>query len=335
MKNFLFKLKLLLALVPFWTVFNSCSGDDSVDIPTVSENIAQLVNNNPNLSVLATAIGRANLTATLASNGPVTLLAPTNAAWGSFLALNGFSGIEQVPVETLTQLLLHHVLEGQFPTTDFIAFKAGYINTKAAGLSAGKTLNLFFNADQGVGASGTPVITFNGGGKIVASGANRNASNGIIQEVDAVIEFATVSDFIVLDGNLAAMQAAMESNGQPDFITLLDTPTGSGQAPFTVFVPRNTAFLLVPAGTPANELTAILNHHIIAGNNIISQAITNNLVSPPTLEGDTLLFAVSGVSISITDGVGNVNTDIEVFNLQAANGIVHVTNRVLIPNISN
>ncbi len=330
-----FNLNIPLFLAFFFLFFVSCSNDDGVDIPTATENIVQLAVANANLSTLVTALQRADLVSALEGNGPFTVLAPTNAAFNTFFSANGFSGVDQVPVELLKQILLNHILQGQFRSTDFIGFKTGYASSLADGITSGKKINMYFNADQGVDVTGAKVIAFNGAAKIVPSGANKQASNGIIHEVDAVIDFATVADFIVLDENLAAMEAAMKTQGQPDFVSLLNTPNGTGQAPFTVFVPINSAFLLLPPTTDGDILTAVIDHHIIPGNNILSAGITNGLVSPPTLEGDSLIFSVSGSAISVKDGLGNSNATGLVLNLQAANGVVHLIDKVLIPDTSN
>lgn len=329
------KINVPFLLSLFFLFFVSCSDDDGVDIPTVSENIVQLAVANTNLTTLVSALERADLVSALDGSGPFTVMAPTNTAFNTFLVANGFSNIDQVPVGFLKQLLLNHVLQGQFRSTDFVGFKTGYASTLADGITPGKALNIFFNADQGVDGTGANVISFNGAAKIIPSGANKQASNGMIHEVDAVIGFATVANFIVFDENLAAMEAAMKTQGQPDFVSLLNTPMGTGQAPFTVFVPTNPAFLLLPPTTDGDLLTAVVNHHIIPGNNLLSQNITNGLVSPPTLEGDSLLFSVSGSSISMKDGLGNVDAIGLVLNLQASNGVVHLIDRVLIPDTSN
>ncbi|MEA1784977.1 fasciclin domain-containing protein [Arenibacter sp. GZD96] len=322
-------------LSSIFLLFSACTSDDGPDIPIPSDNIVQLIADNPNFSLLATALERTNLASTLATLRPITLLAPSNTAFTTYFNSMGISGIDDIPTENLQQLLLHHVLEGQFGSTDFIGFKTGYVTTLAKGISQDRNLNVFFNGDQGVNSSGSAVISFNGGAKITPSGANRQASNGILHPIDAVIDFATVADFIVLDENLAAMEAAMKTSGQPDFISLLQTSIEDAPAPFTVFVPLNSAFLLVPATTAMEELTSILNHHIIPDSNMVSQSVTNNLVSPPTLEGDSVRFSVSGAAISLTDGLGNPNVDLVVLNLQASNGVIHVTNRVLLPNTNN
>ncbi len=161
------------------------------------------------------------------------------------------------------------------------------------------------------------------------------ASNGVIHIVDAVVKLPTVADFVLLDENFASLEAALKIQGQPDFISILGTSNGTDPAPFTLFAPINQAFSNISATIPVNELTNILEHHIIPGNNIPSSGITNGLVSPPTLEGDVITFFISGTLISATDGAGNGDKNIIAADLQAANGVVHVIDKVLIPDTSN
>ncbi|NJN81768.1 MAG: fasciclin domain-containing protein, partial [Caldilineaceae bacterium] len=65
-------------------------------------------------STLAQALERAGLSAALNGPGPLTLFAPTDAA---FAAL-GAGIVDQLPLQTLTDVLLFHVLAGQVMSTD-------------------------------------------------------------------------------------------------------------------------------------------------------------------------------------------------------------------------
>ena len=313
----------------FFLLLISCTNDDNPVPPAVEENIVELLQDSPNFSTLVSALQRAELVATLSGNGPFTILAPTNTAFTAFLNTNGFANLDAVPVPVLRQVLLNHVIGANVRSDNFIGFQSGYIKTLAPGPSTGSNISLYFDSSQG--------INFNGVTQISSGGADIAAKNGTIHVVEVVVKLATVADFIVLDPNFAALETALKAQGQPNFVATLSTPFGTNPAPFTVFAPINQAFSTVPVSTPEATLTAILNHHVIAGNNIQSGTITNGLQSPPTLEGDVLTFSSLGETITITDGSGNGGTTISdaFLNLQASNGVVHAIDRVLLPNTTN
>ncbi|MDP5062152.1 MAG: fasciclin domain-containing protein, partial [Maribacter sp.] len=107
-------------------------------------------------------------------------------------------------------------------------------------------------------------------------------------------------------------------------------------APFTVFAPTNEAFANLAAIPSGEVLTAVLNHHVIAGANIVSGDLSDGLVSPGTLEGDTLTFAIdSDGNVTITDGSGNSGIGIIAVDVQANNGVIHAVDTVMIPDTTN
>jgi len=60
------------------------------------------------------------------------------------------------------------------------------------------------------------------------------------------------------------------------------------------------------------------------------------LTSSATLAGDNLLFNVSNSgAISITDESGQTGINVVAGNLQAANGIIHALDTVMIPGPGN
>ncbi len=58
----------------------------------------------------------------------------------------------------------------------------------------------------------------------------------------------------------------------------------------------------------------------------------------PSLEGDNLTIALPGTGGNIanmTDGSGSSDIGIIAVNVQAGNGVIHVINKVAIPNLEN
>lgn len=317
--------------------FVSCNNDDNgiVDpIPSSDKNIVQLATESDNLSNLVAALQRADLVATLEGEGKFTVLAPTNEAFAKYLAENGYASLEEVPVEALKQVVLNHVIAGRISSVDLIANQAGYTFTLADAALVDNDdakLNIFYDTSNG--------IEFNGDAEVVQNGADIGASNGVIHVVDDVIELPTVATFIDADPVFDSLDDALDVDGQPDFEKILETTAGTAPTPFTVFAPINQAFTSLTKLPTGETLTAILQHHVIVGNNIrfSNTDSADGTESPATLEGDTVQFSQTGNRIIITDGAGNSNSEIipQLANIQATNGVVHGITSVLLPNTEN
>ncbi|MEH6747814.1 MAG: fasciclin domain-containing protein [Maribacter arcticus] len=414
----------------------------------------------PSLSILVDALVAADgdLPTVLASGGPFTVFAPTNDAFDAFLTANNFNGLEDIPTEILTQVLLNHVVAGTNLSTDL---STGYVSSLSTAGPNDANLSMFINIEDGVVLNGTSTVTaadnkaINGVVHIVdaviglpnivdhtvanpnltslvgaltadnnttfttllsdletdftvfaplnsafdnftnpsdnelnsilanhvISGAAANAAslsntyfntaatnadgdnlsiyvnvddgvklngvssvaaadivatNGIIHAVDTVIDLPSVVTFATADPNFSSLVGALTAEGQPDFVSVLSTPNGTAPAPFTVFAPINDAFAALAEVPSGDVLTAVLNHHVIAGANIVSGDLSDGLTSPATLEGDTLTFAIdSDSNVTITDGSGNTEIGIIAVDVQAVNGVIHAINKVMIPDTNN
>ena len=116
-------------------------------------------------STLAQALERAGLTAALNGPGPLTLFAPTDAA---FAAL-GPGIVDQLPLQTLTDVLLFHVLAGQVVSTDIF-------DQMEAVTQQGKSVRFEVDGDT---------VKVNGANIVVKDVLG---SNGVIHVIDAVIQ---------------------------------------------------------------------------------------------------------------------------------------------------
>lgn len=242
-----------------------------------------------------------------------TVFAPVNEA---------FTAFENPDGNDINNILSNHVIIGA-------AFASGdltnsYSNTAAVN-EDGDFLSIYINTDDGVMLNGESTV----------AAADIVATNGIIHAVDMVIDLPTVVDFAVADSeNFSTLVGALTAEGQPDFVAILNTPWGTAPAPFTVFAPVNAAFDALDAVPDGAALTAVLQHHVIAGANVVSSDLTDGLTAA-TLEGDNLTFSVANEIATITDGSGNAGVNIAVGNVQAINGVVHAIDTVLIPNTTN
>ncbi|MBX7142649.1 MAG: fasciclin domain-containing protein, partial [Chitinophagales bacterium] len=267
-------------------VLTSCSKDD--DTTPAEQNIYQTAKTNPDLSSLVAAIDKAGLSDELSNSASsFTVFAPTNDAFSAFLSANGFSSLNDVPVDVLTSVLLNHVVDGKKMAADLTT---GYVNTLATFGSTTSHLSLYVNTSAGV--------TLNGSSKVTA--ADVKASNGVVHVVDQVIGLPTVVTFAVSNPDFSTLvQALTRPDLSTDFVSIL-----SGAGPFTVFAPTNAAFsaLLTELGASSlNDIDAatlekVLTYHVVSGN-ILAESLSNNQVVG-TLNGDSFtIHLMSGAQI--------------------------------------
>lgn len=314
MKNYAKLIKLTLIVVSS-TIMFSCSDDDSSS--DGGNTIAAVASQNPNLSILVDALGRADLT--LDRNGSFTVFAPTNDAFIQFLDDNNFESLEDVPVSVLRQVLLNHMVTGVNMSTDL---STGYIKTLAKGsASSTNTLSMFVNTASGV--------RLNGVANVIA--ADVMASNGVVHVVDAVIGLPTIVTHATANPNFSSLVGALTAEGQPDFVGIL---SGTANSPFTVFAPSNAAFTTFESQNPgvigsltSAQLTAVLSYHVVAGTNVLSSGIPTG----PITTFETGTFTISGTTI--TDEASR-QTNIVAVDVQATNGVIHVLDNVILPNLN-
>merc|ERR1719233_2428183 len=133
----------------------------------------------------------------------------------------------------------------------------------------------------------------------------------------------TIAELVVGNPNFSTLLAAVKA------ADLVDTLSGEG--PFTVFAPTNSAFEKVPADAlnsllaDKEALTAVLLRHVVPGAALQGKNI------PP---GDTKLETAGGEEITvtrdnyikITSSAGSAH--VVLFDVLASNGVVHAVNSV-------
>lgn len=137
-------------------------------------------------------------------------------------------------------------------------------------------------------------------------------------KLDIVDTAASAGEFSIL---VKAIQAA----GLQDAL--------KGDGPFTVLAPNDEAFRRLPKGTIANllkpenkeQLVSILKYHVIAGK--VEGANAVSLKQADTLAGLPLSLSFKNAALYVNDAKV-IATDIS-----TKNGVIHVIDSVLIPNI--
>jgi uncharacterized surface protein with fasciclin (FAS1) repeats len=307
------KLTALFALMIGMLSFVSCDKDDEE-----KPNIVELAQSNPNLSILVQAVVKADLATTLSGTGPFTVFAPTNAAFTKLLGDLGFSSLDDVPVDVLTQILLNHVVSGKILAKDV---PTGYASTLANGPGSSK-LSIYFNTASGVKINGTVNVTT----------ADVEASNGVVHVVDAVITLPTLATFAVADPTFSTLVGAASAASSVGDLTLVQILAGAPGAPqpLTVFAPTNAAFAKIASVIPtltADQVRDIILGHVVAGN-VRSSALPVSGVSAVNTNFVLDVQTTPSPNIDVTGGSQNVG--IVAVDVQASNGVIHAIESVLL-----
>jgi transforming growth factor-beta-induced protein len=320
MKTFKFTKLAVLAFMAFG-LFSCSDDDDGGDVIMPTNTIVDFVAENDDYSSLQAALEVTGLDATLNGSANFTVLAPNNAAFNSFLSTNGFSSLDEVPEDVLTQILLNHVQAGEIMSTDL---STGYIPSMAVWGTSEEPLSMYINTGDGVMINGMSTVT----------AADIEVDNGIIHAVDAVIGLPDVTTFAIADPNFDILVQAFTREESFNFVeTLMMT---EDPAPFTVFAPTNDAFVALLdelelgalADIPTETLEATLAYHVVAGANVRSGDLSDEMMVE-TLQGGE--FTVNlGENVMITDARERTSTIIAA-NVQATNGVIHALDTVLLP----
>ncbi|WP_378177681.1 fasciclin domain-containing protein [Aquimarina sp. SS2-1] len=268
---------------------------DGVLIPPSNlQSIVEIAIATPELSTLVGALQAADLVDTLNGDGPFTVFAPTNAA---------FDALDAIPQgDVLTEVLLYHVAAGKFTADDLLT---GQTVTTVQGDEV--TIELI---------NGEVFLN----GNIKVSIADIEASNGIVHVIDGVLippaDLQSIVEIAIATPELSTLVGALQV---ADLVGTLE-----GDGPFTVFAPTNTAFAALDAIPQGEALTEVLLYHVAAGKFAADDLLVGQTVT--TVQGDE-------VTIEMINGEVFLNEDIrvDIANIEASNGIVHVINGVLIP----
>jgi len=275
---------------------------DAVIIPEVAT-VMDIIVNSPAHDTLEFALGFAELDDDLAGEGPFTVFAPTDDA---FKALP--PGTIEALLPQLESILLYHVAAGKVMSED---------------LSDGQEIVTLLDRKVNVTINEDGIFINNA--KVII--ADLVANNGVVHVLDAVLipQAETVVDIIVGSAAHDTLEAAVIAAELDDDL--------AGEGPFTVFAPTDDAFKALPAGTlealledPTGDLADILLYHVASG-----KVLSNDLSDGQEIT--TLLGKDITVTIS-NDGVFINDAKVILADLLADNGVVHVIDAVLIPQVA-
>ncbi|WP_458526514.1 fasciclin domain-containing protein [Onishia taeanensis] len=144
-----------------------------------------------------------------------------------------------------------------------------------------------------------------------------------IQADDHGMAKADIVDTAVEAGQFETLVAAVKA------AELVETLKGEG--PFTVFAPTDEAFAALPEGTvdtllmPENQdqLQAVLTYHVVPGKIMAEDAMAAS--SATTVQGQDLTITTMDGTVMINDAT------VTAADVMASNGVIHVIDKVLIP----
>lgn len=332
MKNLNIVPAFLITLVS--AAFLSCETDSNYEQETPS--IANIAVSNPAFSTLEAAAVRGGVAVVLSNSNPndpsgdYTVFAPTNDAFAR-LGLNEETlGVLQVPF--LTNTLLYHVSNG---------------NLLENSITNGGTSASAIGVNRRFITRGSD--TYINGSKILAT--NVKASNGTVHVIDKVM-IATGVDIVQ---SAIALQTAQVFTG-PELTFLVEAvlyaelaealTASEGSPSFTVFAPTDQAFkdlgtllglnFTQPSDIrqlPKDLVATVLLNHVVANGGKFTSELNAGVITP--LGGDPLtLGAFTNGTLTVT-GAGNGGEvgNMGIPDVQATNGVVHVIDRVLLPNL--
>jgi transforming growth factor-beta-induced protein len=306
--NIMKKQTLISGLVALTGLFMLTGCEKKEEMKPVSDmTIAEYALSDNNFSILVDALYKADLVNVLNSTANFTVFAPTNAAFNALFSELGISGIDELSKETLTPILLYHVLGTEAKSS---MITSGYYNTLSP--AQGSYISLKVDVSSGVKLNKTTNVTK----------TDVDVKNGVIHVIDKVLLPPTVVGQALNNDSFSILvQAVVKAN-------LVDALNGNG--PFTIFAPTNAAFEALfstlgisgIADLTAEQLTPILTYHVVSGN-VLSTQLSEGAV--PTLNGESL-----SVSLSPAPEI-NGTAKIVATDVQASNGVIHVIDNVLLP----
>jgi transforming growth factor-beta-induced protein len=305
------------------TLLAACGGGDEDHNPL--DTIVGVAQANPAFSTLVAAVVRAGLAETLSGDTPLTVFAPTNAAFDTAATALGFTDGEALVAAlspaTLASILTYHVAAGRNLSTS---------------LTAGDlpTLYSFEGSATTLGLSLTGGVTLTDALLTTATVTTPDvlARNGVIHVIDKVLVPPGVLNIVQMAQLNSSFSSLVNAVISADLVETL-----SAASPLlTVFAPVNAAFAAIAStveGLTPEQLTTVLAHHVVASQ-VLSSGIPFGVAVLTLAEQDITINndATAPAIATITDASGSTPAaNIVAVDVRASNGVIHVIDKVLLP----
>uniref|UniRef100_UPI00358F734A transforming growth factor-beta-induced protein ig-h3-like n=1 Tax=Myxine glutinosa TaxID=7769 RepID=UPI00358F734A len=250
---------------------------------------------------------QAGLTPTIDKPGAYTMFAPSDMAWDALPKALHQSLVSNVNIELLNTLH-YHMLDHR------------YLSVALTHGSALKTLYQGLNLYIQHYPNG--IITVN---CARITNTDQLASNGVVHTINRVLTTVSSSLFGLLDSdpNLETFLTVVSLAGMEDVL--------DDDGPFTLLAPTDEAFSQIPRATldrilaDPETLRALLNNHILSAVRCSEAVLGVEELS--TISGHQIPISCQNATLSI-----GLNATVLRRDLVATNGVVHILDRVLIPD---
>ena len=325
------------------------------DMGTIADIVvSSATGDSPEFTTLLAAVQAADPSVLAALSDPeqsLTVFAPTDAAFAELKTALGdeaFNGI-LADQTTLTDILLFHVVSGKVMSSDVVNALEANEGAFSVPSLEGQYIDIT-QTDDGI---------FINGAKLNLDMVDIEASNGVIHVIDSVItpETRTIADIVVDSANMTdspefATLLAAVSAADPAVLETLSDP----DAELTVFAPTDAAFTAAfeAMGVTAEDvladttgLTGILLYHVIPAvlhSGDITAALApmtdgaEMMETPDWLvshdDSSLVVNTANGATATISvkeDGVYINDAKVVMTDIDAANGVIHVIDAVIVP----
>ncbi|MDC1485937.1 fasciclin domain-containing protein [Flavobacteriales bacterium] len=276
-----------------------------------SNTVVDIIVNSEDHTLLEAAVGAAGLVDALNGDGPFTVFAPTDAAIVALTEVLEITAEELLALPNLGDILQYHVVAAS-------AFSTDLTDGQMIGTLQGSDVTVTINMD-GVFINEAMVTV-----------ADIAADNGVVHVIDAVLlppapVSNTVVDVIVNSEDHTVLEAAVLA---ADLAGAL-----SAEGPFTVFAPTDAAFtaLMEALEVSAEELLAfegltdVLLYHVVGAQALAADLSDGQEIT--TLLDQDVTITINGMGVFVNQAM------VTVADIVADNGVVHVIDAVLLPEL--
>ena len=306
-----------MATVAMASLLTACGGGSDGDTAAENRTLAETAGNEPSTTEFMKLAQSAGATEAMRADGQLTLIAPSNEAMAEMRA-----EVDELLLpenrEQLRDFVQSHIVPKRMLASD--------MHTGTETTVSGSPIEVEVGAETGG-------VTVNGSAIALA---DLKARNGVLFVTHQPLWRPSALSYVKHLPNFSILYQAIRAAGLEGALRT--------KQPFTLFAPTDAAFaaLLKELNLTAEQLLAnkplltdVLTYHVLP-QKLSSRNIVNG-ATPVTVEGQAISFDVqrrAGPDIRITDAQGR-QANVVYTNLFARNGVVHVVDKVILPQSKN